>query len=100
MHALAHAFAQPDSAPPSVYACKGAVGHGLGAAGLVSAVLACMIGRAGQRPPMPWLDADGPMAEAPFPIRAQRHVVPRQGHHAVVAAGFAGHTAGVLLEQH
>jgi len=37
------------------YAIKGAIGHGLGAAGLASVVIAAMIARCGRVPPMPWL---------------------------------------------
>ena len=82
--------------PPRVYACKGAVGHPLGAAGLSALVLACLSLRAGRLPPMPWLDR--PIRT---PLRLSREGVtldtPSQGHHLVLAAGFAGHTAGALI---
>jgi len=78
---------------PDVYACKGAIGHGLGAAGLAALVVACQCARLSRRPPMPWLTdpiAEWVHASAPDelgPINRQ----------AVLAAGFGGHTAGALL---
>jgi len=77
-----------------VYACKGALGHALGAAGLVSLVVACLCLRFGRRPPMPWLD---PAMDAPLPIDAAGRPCRRDGAHAVFAAGFAGHVAGALV---
>ena len=78
-----------------LYACKGAVGHCLGAAGLVSLVVACLCARSGRRPAMPWLDR---------PILATRGLVdgsqtagrPLQTH-AIFASGFGGHVAGAVL---
>lgn len=79
---------------PDLYACKGALGHSLGAAGLVSLILACLSLRAGQRPPMPWLDA-------PLPgVHPDAQPCSRTGTHAVFAAGFAGHVAGALIRRH
>lgn len=79
---------------PRVYACKGAVGHGLGAAGLVALVLACLCARTGQIPPMPWLDdpLDSPFAIAPAGWRGQKLCT-----HAVFSAGFGGHMAGAVI---
>jgi 3-oxoacyl-(acyl-carrier-protein) synthase len=72
-----------------VYACKGALGHGLGAAGLVSLVLACLCAKANRKPPMPWLRD----AIVPFDLS------PRLQSHAVFAAGFGGHVAGARIER-
>lgn len=86
---------------PGVYACKGALGHTLGAAGLVSAVVSWMCLRTGKLPPMPWLTK--PIENAGLPnatANAQAGVCDRSGTHAVFAAGFGGHTAGVLLRGH
>ena len=82
-----------------VYASKGALGHGLGAAGLVSLVVACLCARTGRRPPMPWLHDPMP---APPALRAALCAEPatRSGPlrtHAVFAAGFGGHVAGAVV---
>lgn len=82
-----------DVGSTDVYACKGALGHGLGTAGLTAVALAAMAGRCGRRPPMPWLDAP---IDSPFDLDPG----PREGpmaRHAVFAAGFGGHVAGVRL---
>lgn len=76
-----------------VYACKGALGHGLGSAGLTAVVLGALAHRTGRRPPMPWL-ADP--IDAPLPLRAEAPPAPID-RQAVFAAGFGGHVAGVLL---
>lgn len=78
-----------------IYACKGAVGHGLGAAGLVSLVLACLCARSGKRPAMPWLDQ--PIAAVLPMIGASRDARAPLRHHAIFASGFGGHVAGALL---
>jgi 3-oxoacyl-[acyl-carrier-protein] synthase II len=107
-----------------VYACKGALGHGLGAAGLVAAVVACLCAMSGRRPPMPWLrrpiaavrpeaDRSDRPERAAEPQAADRtpriHPPPRthappqthipQRTHAVFAGGFGGHAAGALLRR-
>ena len=88
---------------PGIYAAKGALGHGLGAAGLVSLVLAVLSMRAGRVPAMPWLRDPvhpeltptsphaGPCPQGPDRARA---IDPA---HAVFAAGFGGHVAGALI---
>jgi 3-oxoacyl-[acyl-carrier-protein] synthase II len=90
-----------DRPPPAVYAHKGALGHTLGSAGLVSLVLACLSARSGKLPPMPWLNDPGakampdaalPLSAAPVLSDEQRH-----GAHAVFAAGFGGHVAGAVI---
>ncbi len=78
---------------PAVYAAKGGIGHGLGAAGLSSLVLAALSARANRRPPMPWL-AD-PL-DSPFDLTADTRDLP-DGLHAVFAAGFGGHVAAASL---
>lgn len=78
-----------------VYACKGALGHGLGAAGLTALVIACLCARTGRRPPMPWLDQPIACGRA-LRRDGDRH---RCFHrHAVFAAGFGGHVAGAVIE--
>ena len=85
--------------PPDVYAVKGAIGHGLGASGLASFVVAAMCLRSGRRPSMPWLSE--PM-KLPGGGRLETtpHARPcrRAGSHAVLAAGFGGHLAAALLQ--
>ncbi|MEQ9453401.1 MAG: beta-ketoacyl synthase N-terminal-like domain-containing protein [Phycisphaeraceae bacterium] len=85
---------------PSVYANKGALGHGLGASGLVSLVLACVCLRAGRIPPMNWLTPETTMDLHGLAIPAvggEGGRCSRKGVHAVFAAGFAGHTAGAVV---
>lgn len=87
-------YADCDARVGDVYACKGAVGHGLGAAGLVSLVIGCLCAKAKRRPAMPWLSE--PIATA-LPLSREA----RQGEmrtHAVFAAGFGGHVAGAVIE--
>lgn len=80
-----------------IYACKGALGHGLGAAGLTALVIAVLCAHTGRRPPMPWLDQ---------PI-ACRHRLTAEGPtsrhlrtQAIFAAGFGGHVAGAVIGCH
>ena len=84
---------------PDLYAVKGAIGHGLGASGLASLVVAAMTLRCGKRPPMPWLSE--PMK---LPDGRRLNVEPtmrpcsQSGTHAVLAAGFGGHLAAAILQ--
>ncbi len=80
--------------PPALYAAKGAVGHGLGAAGLVSLVLACLMARTRRRLPMPWLERPLPTALA---LSAEGGELPASSRHAIFAAGFGGHVAGAVI---
>jgi len=82
--------------PPRLYASKGAIGHGLGASGLVSLVLACLAARAGRVPPMPWLK--NPIAPREW-MDAGTTTLPASSAHAVFAAGFGGHVAGARIER-
>lgn len=91
---------------PDLYACKGAIGHGLGAAGLAALVLACLCARTNRRPPMPWLDQpleiDGyrPSKQATPPGSDGFASAPSDhGAHAVFSAGFGGHVAGALIQR-
>ncbi len=95
--ALARAIGSPHGAPLPLYACKGALGHGLGAAGLTAFILACLSCRSGRIPPMKWL-SDGVM-DLPESLCAQAAgcMVKPGAAHAVFAAGFGGHTAGALV---
>lgn len=85
------------NANTDVFANKGAIGHGLGAAGLASLVIACLCARANKRPPMSWLDR---------PISSTLHLSrePRRGAaivtQGIFSAGFAGHVAGALIRSH
>ena len=87
-----------EHAPIDAYANKGALGHGLGAAGLVSLVLACLCAQARRRPPMPWLTE--PMTPSALPLQRDGQPLPADSSHAVFAAGFGGPTAGALLRRH
>lgn len=78
---------------PDYYACKGALGHALGAAGLTALTLACLCLQAGRRPTMPWITR-------PLPgIDPASRPCSRTGTHAIFAAGFAGHTAGAVVRR-
>lgn len=83
-----------DAGAVDVYACKGSLGHGLGTAGLTAVVLAVLAGRTGRRPPMPWLAEP---LDSPLPLDAAARLRPAH-RHAVFAAGFGGHVAGVRLQ--
>ena len=82
-------LASPRQAP-DFYAHKGALGHTLGASGLVSTVIACLCAASRRRPPMPWLERS--LDET---VRRSSDVAPRT--QAVFAAGFGGHAAGAAL---
>lgn len=82
---------------PHLYACKGALGHGLGAAGLSALVLACLCAKTRQRPPMPWLHEP---IDSPLNLNPQASSLKPASTHAVFAAGFAGHTAGAVIRHH
>ena len=85
--------------PPDGYAAKGALGHGLGAAGLVSLVIACLCAKTRRRPPMPWLNE--PIDTNAVKLNAMGDTLtdPQQTH-AVFAAGFGGHVAGAVIRSH
>ncbi len=85
--------------PTDVYACKGALGHGLGAAGLASLVIACLCARTSRRPPMPWLTDRIDVAQTKLRIARDAHDRPLNTH-AVFAAGFGGHVAAALIKKH
>ncbi len=76
----------------AVYACKGALGHTLGSAGLVSLVIACLCAHTRRCPPMPWLRD---------PVEDCLEQNPFEGHggHAVFAAGFGGSVAGAVIQK-
>lgn len=85
--------------PPDLYAYKGALGHGLGAAGLTALVLACLCLTAGKRPPMPWLtEPIAPARDAADPRIARP--CSRTGTHTVFSAGFGSHVAGAVVRRH
>ena len=81
-----------------VYACKGAIGHGLGAAGLASLVIACLCTKSDGRPSMPWLKHPIDVLENQLHLSSQplhRSVISQ----AVFAAGFGGHVAGAVIKR-
>ena len=78
----------------AVYASKGAIGHGLGASGLVNVVLSCLMMRTGKAPPMPWLTRP---VESAFALSAAGAALER-GSHLLTAAGFGGHVAAARLD--
>jgi len=78
----------------SVYACKGGLGHGLGSAGLVALVIACLSARSRKLPPMPWLEQ--PIGSG-LPLSGQAKTLPNDSTHVVFAAGFGGATAGAVI---
>jgi 3-oxoacyl-(acyl-carrier-protein) synthase len=90
---LAKALGSKAESTP-VYAAKGAIGHGLGAAGLASVVIASLIARCGRVPPMPWLTR--PVAT---PLRLSKTGSRANlARHAIFASGFGGHTAATVIE--
>ena len=102
LEVLARALRLRGHTPPAVYAHKGALGHTLGSAGLVSLVLACLTARTQKLPPMPWLDDHqaGSMPDAALPVSARPTIDPqlKQEAHAIFAAGFGGHVAGAVIQ--
>lgn len=105
---------EEQTAAQKVYACKGALGHTLGSAGLVSLVLAWMCLRTGKVPPMPWLQdpmelegdksgdasANKSSQAKTLALGPNAQTCTRQGTHAIFAAGFGGHTAGAVIRGH
>jgi 3-oxoacyl-[acyl-carrier-protein] synthase II len=81
--------------PATVYSHKGAVGHSLGAAGLVSIVLNCMAHQTSSVPSN--VQTQNPI-EIPPALELRRDVVHRPFHRSVaLAAGFGGAMAAVSL---
>lgn len=83
--------------PAPLYAVKGALGHSLGASGMVALAIACAAMRARRLPPMPWLTGGRiqgldrrTCSTAPVPVDT--------GSHLVSAAGFGGHAASVRID--
>lgn len=93
LKALAAALGDRAASTP-IYASKGAIGHGLGASGLVNVVLGCLIGRARSRPPMPWLDEP---IDSAFTLTADEQPI-EPGIHVCVCAGFGGHVGAMSFE--
>ena len=87
--------------PVDLYAVKGALGHGLGASGLVSLVIACLSARTNRRPPMPWLTNPVEMSAGNLRVSGlpQPGVETRLANQAVFAAGFGGHVAAALIRR-
>src|SRR5438067_7105084 len=87
-------FASDDSPPPLVYSHKGALGHSLGAAGMVSVVLSCLMHREAIVPP-------NVQTREPLPARRvtlNREAAERRIRRSIaVAAGFGGPTAVISL---
>ena len=87
------------SQQPDVYACKGALGHGLGASGLVSLVIACLCAQSDRRPSMPWLRCPIRLDSLHFPLNRQQPQTKSLRTHAILAAGFGGHVAGAVIRR-
>jgi 3-oxoacyl-[acyl-carrier-protein] synthase II len=83
-----------DSPAPVVYSHKGALGHSLGASGLVSTALSCLMHRRGVVPPN--VRTTKPLATRGVQIcsSARRQAV---GRSIVTAAGFGGPIAAISL---
>lgn len=81
-----------------VYACKGALGHGLGASGLTALVIAWLCAKTKRRPPMPWLDHPIDAPQGLYLAGSSPRTNPRR--HAVFAAGFGGSVAGAVIQIH
>ena len=77
-----------------VYAVKGALGHGLGAAALAAMIIACLCAAVRERPPMPWITEP---VETTLPVVADSPAVAAIDTHAVFAAGFGGHVGGAVI---
>ncbi len=77
-----------------IFANKGAIGHGLGASGMASTVLACICAKSNIKPPMVWLEK--PIASR-FKLSKARTSgkIRKYDRHAIFASGFGGHVAGV-----
>lgn len=99
--ALENALAKLPPALPQVYASKGAIGHGLGASGLASLVIACMCATARRLPPMPWLNKpiDSPLLHDSSARASTNNARDALACHAIFAAGFGGPVAGALIKR-
>jgi 3-oxoacyl-[acyl-carrier-protein] synthase II len=86
----------PSKSPVDVYSHKGALGHSLGAAGLVSVVLNCLMHRTGTVPPNVRTNSPLPAARARIQRRQQSRTIRRS---IAIAAGFGGPLAVVGLRQ-
>jgi 3-oxoacyl-[acyl-carrier-protein] synthase II len=80
--------------PSSLYSHKGALGHSLGAAGLVSVAINCMIHREGIVPPNVRTQAPLPAGRVSIENAPRRRSVRRS---LALAAGFGGSMAAVSL---
>ena len=79
---------------PLLYSHKGALGHSLGAAGLVAVVINCLCHRHGVIPPNVHTMNPLPTAYVDIPVERSRRRVNRS---LAVAAGFGGAVAAVTL---
>lgn len=79
---------------PAVYSHKGAIGHSLGASGLVSVVLNVVMHRQAIVPPNVSLESPMPLAHATLTRDLHRRPITRS---VACAAGFGGATAAVGL---
>jgi 3-oxoacyl-[acyl-carrier-protein] synthase II len=80
-----------------IYAHKGALGHSLGASGLVATVIACLCQLTNSRPPMPWLTnpIHSSLARQSTIASPKTHTTIK--NQAIFAAGFGGHAAGAVI---
>jgi 3-oxoacyl-[acyl-carrier-protein] synthase II len=93
LNAIESVFAGVENRP-SLYSHKGAIGHSLGAAGLVSIVINCLMHREGVVPPNARLLQPLPTRRVALEAVALRRAVSRS---VALAAGFGGPVAGISL---
>jgi 3-oxoacyl-[acyl-carrier-protein] synthase II len=88
-----------DETAPPLYAAKGALGHTLGAAGLVALAVAALSARTHTLPGMPWLAEPIEDAWVRSGANASQRTLADDAAHVVLAAGFGGHAAGACLRR-
>jgi 3-oxoacyl-[acyl-carrier-protein] synthase II len=91
--ALEEAIGRDRARSIPVYASKGALGHPLGAAGLVNVALSALLMRVRLAPPMAWIEDP---VETGFLIRREGGSL-GEGEHVITAAGFGGHVGAAAL---
>jgi 3-oxoacyl-[acyl-carrier-protein] synthase II len=84
----------PFNSPPILYSHKAALGHSLGAAGLLSAVINCLCHTHGKVPANPRSPNPLPTPTLRFPREPLNHPIRKS---LALAAGFAGPLAAVLF---
>ena len=83
-----------DGQRPLLYSHKAALGHSLGAAGLLATAINCLAHRHGMAPPNPLTTHPLPMHRLILPCKTTRRTI---GRSLVLASGFGGSAAAVQL---